>query len=151
MIYFFGNTLFLASFTSLFLAQAIKGTLYLIRRKRKNPKELLDIVTWRTGGMPSSHAAAVCSLCTSIAISEGIASNLFIVAFWFSLVVLRDAIGVRRSAGLTAKALNNLGKQAAEKLGIDFSPVKEIQGHTLLEVIIGGLLGIAISIAFWLF
>ena len=105
----------------------------------------MEIIAWRTGGMPSSHAALVCSLCTSVAFVEGVASNLFIVSFWFALVVLRDAMGVRRSAGLVARALNNLGKQGAEKSGVDFHPVKEIQGHTPLEVIVGGCLGIFIS------
>jgi acid phosphatase family membrane protein YuiD len=95
--------------------------------------------------MPSSHAALVSSVCTSIAFVRGIASDLFIFSFWFALVVLRDAMGVRRSAGLLAKALNNLGKQAAEKTGLEFRTVKEIQGHTPLEVIVGASLGIFIA------
>jgi acid phosphatase family membrane protein YuiD len=73
---------------------------------------------------------------------------LFIIAFWFALVVVRDAMGVRRSAGLLARALNNLGRQTAEKMGIDFHAVKEIQGHTPLEVVVGGFLGIFIAAAF---
>ena len=106
---------------------------------------MAEILFWRTGGMPSSHAAVVSSLCTSIAF-EGIASNLFVFSFWFAMVVLRDAMGVRRSAGLLAKTLNNLGKQAAEKTGLEFRSVKEIQGHTPLEVIVGVSLGIFIAI-----
>ena len=149
--YLFVNPIFLSSVSSLCIAQLSKGFFYVLRRKRRKTKELLEIITWRTGGMPSSHAAIVCSLCTSVAFVEGVASNLFIVSFWFSLVVLRDAMGVRRSAGLVAKALNSLGKQASEKMGIDFSPVKEIQGHTPLEVIVGGCLGVIISIGFYLF
>jgi acid phosphatase family membrane protein YuiD len=73
---------------------------------------------------------------------------LFIFSFWFALVVLRDALGVRRAAGLQAKALNHLGRQASEKNGVDFHPVKEIQGHTPLEVVVGGLLGIFIAAGF---
>jgi acid phosphatase family membrane protein YuiD len=60
-------------------------------------------------------------------------------------------MGVRRSAGLLAKALNNLGKQTAEKTAFDFRPVKEIQGHTPLEVIVGGLLGVFIAAGLYLF
>jgi acid phosphatase family membrane protein YuiD len=129
----------------------LEGLLYVFKGRRKKTRELFEIVTWSTGGMPSSHAAVVCSLCTSIAFAEGIASNLFIFSFWFALVVLRDAMGVRRSTGLLARALNNLGKQTAEKTGLDFRPVKEIQGHTPLEVAVGGLLGIFIAAGLYLF
>jgi acid phosphatase family membrane protein YuiD len=147
----FENIIFLASLLSLCTAQVLKGMLYVFKGRRKKTRELLEIVTWSTGGMPSSHAAVVCSLCTSIAFAEGIASNLFVFSFWFALVVLRDAMGVRRSTGLLAKALNTLGKQTAEKTGIDFRPVKEIQGHTPLEVVVGGLLGIFIAAGLYLF
>ena len=141
----FENMIFLSAFSSLCIAQLLKGMIYILNgRKRKN-RELMEIVIWRTGGMPSSHAALVCSLSTSIAFVEGISSNLFVFSFWFALVVLRDAMGVRRSTGLLSKALNNLGKKAAEKTGLDFTTVKEIHGHTPLEVVVGGLLGIFIA------
>jgi acid phosphatase family membrane protein YuiD len=123
----------------------------LIKGSRKNKLELVQTLTWRTGGMPSSHAAVVCSLCVSVAFVEGIASNLFIFSFWFALVVLRDAMGVRRSVGLLAKAMNDIGKQAADKKVIDFHGVKEIQGHTPLEVVFGGLLGIFIATGLYFF
>ena len=98
--------------------------------------------------MPSSHAAVVTALTTSVAFVEGIASNLFVFSFWFMLIVMRDALGVRRSAGLQARALNNLGRQTAETQGFIFHPVKEIQGHSPLEVIVGSLLGIFIAAGF---
>ncbi|MCL2762037.1 MAG: divergent PAP2 family protein [Treponema sp.] len=144
----FANKTFLSSLLSLCSAQILKGVFsYLSRHtQKKNKRELAEVVFWSTGGMPSSHAAIVCSLCTSIAYVEGLASNLFILSFWFALVVLRDAIGVRRLAGLLAKTLNTLGKQTAEKTGISFRAVKEIQGHTPLEVVVGGLLGIAVAL-----
>ena len=141
----FENMIFLSAITSLCTAQLLKGIIFILKGRKRKTRELVEIITWRTGGMPSSHAALVCALCTSIAFTEGILSNMFIFSFWFALVVLRDAMGVRRSAGLLAKALNNLGKQAAEKNGLDFNTVKEIQGHTPLEVVVGGLLGIFIS------
>jgi acid phosphatase family membrane protein YuiD len=147
----FRNTIFLSSISSLCTAQLLKGIIYAIKSRKKKTRELIEIVTWRTGGMPSSHAAVVSSLCTSVAFAEGFLSNLSIFSFWFALVVLRDALGVRRSAGLLARALNNLGKQTADKTGIDFSVVKEIQGHTPLEVVVGVLLGIFIAAGFNLF
>jgi len=141
----FENKIFLCSICSLCTAQLLKSILFLVKRRRKKSRELVEVLIWRTGGMPSSHAALVSSLCTSIAFVRGIASDLFIFSFWFALVVLRDAMGVRRSAGLLARALNNLGRQSAEKTGLEFHSVKEIQGHTPLEVIVGTSLGIFIA------
>jgi acid phosphatase family membrane protein YuiD len=66
------------------------------------------------------------------------------------MVTLRDALGVRRSAGLQARALNNLGKMASEKTGLEFHAVKEIQGHTPLEVLVGVFLGVFIAAGFCL-
>jgi len=145
----FANLLFLCPLVSLVTAQLIKGIIYLINnRKKNNPKELFQIVTWGTGGMPSSHSALVCSLCTSAAFEKGIDSDIFAVSLWFTIVVLRDALGVRRSAGQMAKALNNLGKHTVSKIGGDFTVVKEILGHTPVEVTVGGTLGFIIAIVF---
>jgi acid phosphatase family membrane protein YuiD len=65
------------------------------------------------------------------------------------MVVMRDAMGVRRASGLQAHALNLLGKNTSDKLGINFQTVKEIQGHRPLEVIVGALLGILVSAAYF--
>jgi len=142
----FENKIFLSTILSLCSAQVLKVIVCIVYNHKKTVRELIEVLTWRTGGMPSSHAAVVSSLFTSIAVVEGISSNLFIFSFWFALVVLRDAMGVRRSAGLMAKALNDLGKQASEKTGLDFRHVKEIQGHTPLEVVVGCLLGVSIAV-----
>ena len=131
------------------LAQVLKMVFYLLVNKHRKPWDAVEMAIWRTGGMPSSHSAIVCSLTTSTGLTEGIASNLFIICLFFSMVVLRDALGVRRSAGLQAKALNRLGKQSAEKAGVEFDAVKEIQGHTPLEVLVGACLGIFISFGFY--
>ena len=145
---FFENPIFLSTVSSLFIAQVTKSIIFLLTRRRRSVREAIEIAIWHTGGMPSSHSAVVCALATSVAFIEGITSNLFVFAFWFALVVLRDSLGVRRSSGLQAKALNSLGKQSAEKTGLDFHPVKEIQGHSPLEVVVGGLLGIFIAAGF---
>jgi acid phosphatase family membrane protein YuiD len=145
---FFENPIFLSSVSSLFIAQILKSIIYLLSVRRRKTREFIEILAWRTGGMPSSHASLVCALTTSVGFSEGFASNIFVFSFWFALVVLRDAMGVRRATGLQSRALNNLGKQAAEKLDFDFHSVKEIQGHSPLEVVVGGLLGIFIAAGF---
>jgi acid phosphatase family membrane protein YuiD len=146
----FENIIFLSTITSLCIAQIIKMVLYLLTHKNIKILDAIETMVWRTGGMPSSHSAIVCSLATSTGIKEGISSNYFIFSLVFAMVVLRDSMGVRRAAGLQAKALNNLGKQSAEKTGLEFQSVKEIQGHSLLEVLMGASLGILIAVFFYL-
>ena len=147
----FENTIFLSSLTSWILAQIVKVMVVMFSRRRKSLRELVGIIIWRTGGMPSSHAATVSSLTMAVGIREGLGSNLFIACFFFALIVIRDAVGVRRSSGLQARALNLLGKNAGERLGFEYNPVKEIQGHSPLEVTVGALLGIFIAAAYaWL-
>jgi acid phosphatase family membrane protein YuiD len=145
-----GNIVFLSAFFSLCFSQVLKMIVYLLTHKHRNPLEAIQTAIWSTGGMPSSHSALVCSLATSAGFKQGISSDFFIFSLVFALVVLRDSLGVRRAAGLQAKALNTLGKQAAEKLGLEFSSVKEINGHSMLEVIVGGILGVLIAVGFYL-
>lgn len=145
---FFENPVVLSPLSSWFLAQLMKSVAALLNNRRRSTREVLATLAWRTGGMPSSHAALVSSLAVSIAVKEGIGSTLFALSFWFALVVIRDAMGVRRATGVQARSLNNLGKNAADRFGIEFHPVKEIEGHTPLEVIVGALLGIFIAAAF---
>jgi acid phosphatase family membrane protein YuiD len=146
----FENIIFLSTVTSMCVAQIIKLIIYLLTQKDKKILDVFKDILWRTGGMPSSHSAIVCALVTSSGIVEGISSNFFILTLVFAMIVLRDSMGVRRAAGLQAKSLNNLGKQSAEKNGLEFNPVKEIQGHTPLEIIAGVLLGILIAVIFYL-
>jgi len=149
---FFGNPIILSALTSWFLSQLIKGIISLLQvRKKSSLLELLETLVWRTGGMPSSHAAVVGAMTAAVGFNEGVGSNLFAVSLFVAMVVMRDAMGVRRASGLQARALNILGMQTAEKTGIEFHPVKEIKGHAPLEVILGALLGVFIAAAFaWL-
>ncbi|MDR0399786.1 MAG: divergent PAP2 family protein [Treponema sp.] len=145
---FVENPIFLSSLTSFLTAQLIKTVIMLLKSRKKRAKEVIETLVWRTGGMPSSHVALVSSMAASAALVEGIGSNLFQISFWFALVVIRDALGVRRSSGLQARVLNVLGKQVSEQLDVDFHPLKEVHGHTPLEAAVGGLLGLFIAIAF---
>jgi len=148
---FFKNPVVLSCLTSWFLSQFIKAVIALLQIRKKGVKQVLEALFWRTGGMPSSHTAVVICMTASIAFSEGLGSNLFAASLVIALVVMRDALGVRRAVGLQAKAFNNFASLSSEKIGTDFIPVKEIQGHAPLEVIVGALLGIFISAAFaWL-
>lgn len=145
---FFENPIFLSAISSWFMAQLTKTAIVLLSGRKKTFHELVEISIWRTGGMPSSHAALVSAMTTSVAFIEGIGSNLFMVSFWFTLVVMRDALGVRRSSGLQAKVLNLLGRSVEQKLAVEYHPVKEVNGHTPLEVAVGALLGVFIAAAY---
>jgi len=147
---FFANPIIVASLTSWIVSQFIKGIIALCQIRSKTMREVLETLFWRTGGMPSSHAAVVTSMTAAVAFHEGLGSNLFAVSLFVAMVVMRDAVGVRRASGLQALALNLLGRSTAEKLGIHFEPVKEIKGHAPLEVIVGGILGIGIAAAYFL-
>ena len=98
--------------------------------------------------MPSSHSALVATVSTTIGFKNGISSDLFVFSCCFALVVIRDSVGVRRSSGQQAKALNELGSRISAKMKYQFKPVKEIQGHRPMEVLAGILLGFFIGVAF---
>ena len=144
----FSNPTFQAGISGWFCAQFIKTVITLLRGKVKSFKEVLDLLVLRTGGMPSSHSSLVMAVCTSIAFKEGINSDLFALALCFSLVVIRDAFGVRRSSGLQAKTINEIGNELDSKSIIKYKQIKEIQGHTPLEVLVGAIIGIIMGCAF---
>ena len=144
----FSNPIFLSAIFSLLVAQFLKAIVNIFRSRAHNFRDILVTFFWKTGGMPSSHSALAISLTTAIGIREGPNTSIFIVALFLSLIVIRDALGVRRATGLQAKALNQLGKEISPRLGITYKPVKEVHGHSPAEVIVGGLLGFFIALAF---
>ena len=96
-----------------------------------------------TGGMPSSHASGVMALSTSVGLINGFSSVEFAVALGFALIVMYDAAGVRRAAGRQAACLNKIimdvYKQELKEAG---GKLKELLGHTPLQVFVGAILGI---------
>ncbi len=145
---FFRNPVFLSAIFSMITAQFIKAVIILVRPKARSFKNLVFTLLWRTGGMPSSHSSLVVSITTAIGFTSGIGSNVFILALFFALVVIRDAVGVRRSTGIQARAINSMGAAMTDRFDIPFHPVKEVHGHTIPQVIAGGLLGFFIALAF---
>jgi acid phosphatase family membrane protein YuiD len=146
---FFENPVFLSAISSWFLAQLVKSFIVVLRPNRHPGRSVIKTFFWETGGMPSSHAALVTAMALAVALRDGFSSDLFVVSFFFAMVVIRDAMGVRRSSGLQAKTLNVLGKQSAEKMGFEYQSVKEVYGHTPLEVAVGVLLGLFIACAYF--
>ncbi len=148
LLLFLKNPVLLSCISSWFCAQLLKTLIKLFSGKVHSLKELFELLLWRTGSMPSSHAALVASLCTSIGFRSGINSDIFILSLGFFLVTIRDAVGVRRANGIQARTLNKVGRVLKEKGLIDFTPIKEVQGHSPAEVAIGCVLGFFIGLAF---
>ena len=142
----FYNTGYEAIFCGLagtFIAQFIKVFTYLFTHKKINFK-----IFTTTGGMPSSHTAGVIGLSTSVALIEGLDSIAFAISLGFSLVIMQDAAGLRRAAGKTAATLNRLVDEFVQKNQEvkPYAVLKELLGHTPLEVFCGMILGITISL-----
>ncbi len=95
-----------------------------------------------SGGMPSSHSAFVMALSTGIGMLQGWDTPLFAIAISYAFVVMYDAAGVRRSAGKQAEILNIIIMDVIEHKGLKEERLKELIGHTPVEVIAGALLGI---------
>ena len=120
----------------------MKVIISLFTDKKLNFRKFLD-----TGSMPSSHTASVVSLTTAIGIFEGLDSVLFALSTVFAIVVMYDASGVRRAAGKQAVVLNKIVENIRKKEGhtILEKNLKELIGHTPLEVIVGAVLGAAVA------
>lgn len=103
-----------------------------------------------TGGMPSSHSAVVASLMTAIGLSEGFDSPIFAVSFVFSFIVMYDAAGVRLAAGKQAKILNQLINSKQVKVDTN-EKLKELLGHTPIQVFVGAIYGIIVGYIVMLF
>ena len=142
------HPIFLSAFSSWFTAQILKSCIALLLDRPHTAKEILLNMFWSTGGMPSSHSAVVSALATSVGFVQGVASPLFIVTLFYAMLTMRDALGVRRAAGMQARAINQLIRLLARGRRLKVRPVKEIHGHTGPEVVVGALLGFFIAIAF---
>jgi acid phosphatase family membrane protein YuiD len=98
------------------------------------------------GGMPSAHSAMVSALATSVGLSEGFGSTIFVVTLFFALVIMFDASTVRRAAGLQARLLNQVVEVMLKEHHLPTQKLKEILGHTRMEVFAGMLVGVAIGV-----
>ncbi|CAH8330786.1 unnamed protein product [Eruca vesicaria subsp. sativa] len=98
-----------------------------------------------SGGMPSSHSALCMALTTSVALVHGVADSLFPVCLGFSLIVMYDAIGVRRHAGMQAEVLNLIIRDLFEGHPISQRKLKELLGHTPSQVLAGAFVGVVIA------
>ena len=125
-----------------FLAQLVKVILDAV---------LLGKMEWKrffsSGGMPSSHSALVVAVAAAIGKIDGTGGPLFALAVIMSAVVMYDACNVRRSAGDTARLVNKLLEHMEKLTAEDLAEnLREVMGHTPLQVLVGALLGLGVGL-----
>ncbi len=119
-------------------AQAIKVLLVLLIDKRLDFKRLGE-----TGGMPSSHSAAVSCLAASMGLTQGFGSPYFTITTVLAVVVIYDATGIRQAAGKHAEILNEISSELADLIEHGYKPqtLKTLLGHTYPQALAGIFLG----------
>lgn len=143
------NTLHMALWAAVagwLVAQLTKMLICLIQSRRLDFRYLAS-----TGGMPSAHSSLVSALTTALAITNGLDSPIFAVSFVFAAVVMFDAQTVRAAAGKQARLLNQIVDELFQEHHLSENKLKELLGHTRLEVFFGMLTGIFTAMAVYRF
>lgn len=135
------NKVFLTAFLAWLVAQTIKVAIGIVQEKRFNFKWFVG-----SGGTPSSHAATVAALATSVGFTFGFYSPFFAIAFFFAFIIMFDAQGVRRQSGQQAEILNKIIEDIYLNRGVKQERLIELLGHTPVQVFIGAALGILIAV-----
>ena len=134
-IYILDNAVLAWGLAACGLAQFSKLLFELIFKQRWRPSVLIE-----TGGMPSSHSALVTGTAAGIGLQLGFNDPVFALASTIAFIVMYDASGIRRSAGLTAAKVNQILKDNSKELSSE-TTLKESLGHTKIEVLIGSIFG----------
>jgi acid phosphatase family membrane protein YuiD len=138
----FDNRILDIVLVALIVAQVLKVLFGFIRERKFNFRYFLDM-----GSMPSSHTASVVSLTTAVGLKEGLNSTLFAISIVFAIVVMYDATGIRQAAGKQAALLNKIVENIRKKEGYSLieENLRELLGHTKMEVLVGALIGAGIA------
>ncbi|MCD7837192.1 MAG: divergent PAP2 family protein [Lachnospiraceae bacterium] len=138
------NRIFLSAAAGWLIAQILKTIIHTFFFGEFVPERLVG-----SGGMPSSHSATVCSLVTATCYEYGAGGYEFAIALILAIIVMYDAMGVRRETGIQAKLLNDI-LNVFENMGREeisaHDKLKEFVGHTPLQVLMGAILGIAVAV-----
>jgi acid phosphatase family membrane protein YuiD len=137
----FRNVCFWAPFSAWMVAQFTKMLCGFARTKRLDFQYIVS-----TGGMPSAHSAMATGLATIVGLETGFGSPLFAVSLAFALVVMFDASTVRRAAGQQARLLNEMVDELFKAHHFSEQKLKELLGHTRLEVLMGMIMGILVAL-----
>lgn len=141
----FQNKPLIAGFTAWLLAQIIKIPLDFLRTGKWNWSLLLT-----TGGMPSSHSSLMTATTLAIGLYQGFGNPLFALGVALTMIVTYDAAGVRQQAGIHAQRINVLFDELMHGHPINQKDLREVIGHTPLEVVGGILLGLVVATTQWL-
>ena len=130
------------------IAQVAKAVINAIVNKKFSFDRLVG-----DGGMPSGHSATVTALAVMCGLREGFGSTVFGLAMIFAIVVMHDAMGVRREAGKHARSIISIVEQLNDYFSehddkIKTEKLKVLVGHTPLQVVVGSLLGAVIALAY---
>ena len=138
-----GNQVLISAVLGWTVAQFLKTVIDMVLNRSFNPERIFG-----SGGMPSSHSATVCALTTASGMKYGVGSFEFAVSFVLAMIVMYDAMGVRRETGKQAKLLNSVFFENILNLDGVFlqEKLKEYVGHTPLQVVAGAILGILIAV-----
>ena len=139
------NTFHPAFWAALFgwvIAQTIKMVCSFIETRRLDFSYMVS-----TGGMPSAHSAMASALATSLGLCEGFNSAIFAIGIAFAIVVMFDAQSVRKAAGEQARLLNQIVDELLHEHHLSENKLKELLGHTRLEVFMGMITGIVTAMA----
>ena len=139
-VYIFDNAVLAWGLAACGLAQFSKLLFELIFKQRWRPSVLIE-----TGGMPSSHSALVTGTAAGIGLQLGFNDPLFALASSIAFIVMYDASGIRRSAGLTAAKVNQISKVNSNQPSSE-TALKESLGHTKIEVLVGSIFGPTIAL-----
>lgn len=136
------NQIFVSAVLGWLVAQVLKTIIHMIVNKQFVAERMVG-----GGGMPSSHSATVCALATAAGMKYGGGSFEFAVSIMLAIIVMYDAMGVRRETGIQGRVLNemleiftNMGKEISAE-----AKLKELVGHTPLQVLMGAILGVVIA------
>jgi len=133
----FHNPCFWAAFWSWTIAQATKMLCALTKTRKLDFKYLVS-----TGGMPSAHSALATGMAVSVGLTAGFDQPVTIVAFVVAMITMFDASTVRRAAGQQAGILNDIIDELFKEHRLSEVKLKELLGHTRLEVLMGCIVGI---------
>jgi acid phosphatase family membrane protein YuiD len=139
------NHVLITGLASWILAQALKIPIDLIQNRHWN-----WALFFAAGGMPSSHSALVTSTAMAVGLHSGFDNPLFGVATAMAMVVVYDATGIRRQAGMQAQKINILVEELLQGHPISQEHLREVLGHTPLEALGGVLLGLVLAVVLWL-
>ena len=139
-VYILDNAVLAWGLAACGIAQFSKLLFELIFKKKWRPLVLIE-----TGGMPSSHSALVTGTAAGVGLQLGFDDPLFAFAATIAFIVMYDASGIRRSAGLTAAKVNQISKSNSKESSAEVT-LKESLGHTKIEVLVGSLLGPTVAL-----